>query len=74
METPKPVEPSMFPTWPAKSEQMRQKKAAGSGGGSPKAPAGGMDYDKLLVGDCCGAEWVLLYPGCPISDVYPCPG
>nr|CAB3229373.1 cyclin-dependent kinase 11B-like [Phallusia mammillata] len=47
-ETPKPVEPSMFPTWPAKSEQSRQKKVANSSGGTPKAPEGGMGYSKLL--------------------------
>ena len=48
METPKPVEPSMFPTWPAKSE-MAKKRITGETGGSPKAPPGGMGYNKLLV-------------------------
>ncbi|XP_077073782.1 cyclin-dependent kinase 11B isoform X1 [Siphateles boraxobius] len=35
-ETPLPIEPSMFPTWPAKSEQQRVKR-----GTSPRAPEGG---------------------------------
>lgn len=44
-ETPVPVDPAMFPTWPAKSEQPRIKKIIES----PKAPEGGMGYNNLLV-------------------------
>ena len=47
-ETPKPVEPSMFPTWPAKSEQARVKRKTDVK--TPKAPEGAMGYNKLLVG------------------------
>jgi len=48
-ETPLPVDPSMFPTWPAKSEMAKQKGAkVGGTGKSPKAPAGAMNYDKLV--------------------------
>ncbi|XP_076815483.1 uncharacterized protein LOC143461600 isoform X2 [Clavelina lepadiformis] len=45
-ETPKPVEPSMFPTWPAKSEQARVKRKTDVK--TPKAPEGAMGYNKLL--------------------------
>ena len=48
-EKPKPVEPSMFPTWPAKSEMAKTKRIATEGGESPKAPPGAMGYNKLLV-------------------------
>lgn len=47
-ETPLPVDPSMFPTWPAKSEQPRVKKVVDS----PKAPQGGKEYNNLLVSYC----------------------
>ena len=47
-ETPKPVDPSMFPTWPAKSEMTKKREKVGSGN-SPKAPAGAMGYNKLIV-------------------------
>ena len=36
-EAPLPVDPAMFPTWPARSELQRDKKF----GRSPKAPDGG---------------------------------
>uniref|UniRef100_A0A8C9VFN1 cyclin-dependent kinase n=1 Tax=Scleropages formosus TaxID=113540 RepID=A0A8C9VFN1_SCLFO len=42
-ETPLPIEPSMFPTWPAKSEQQRVKR-----GTSPKPPEGGLGYSQLV--------------------------
>jgi hypothetical protein len=42
-ESPLPVDPSMFPTWPAKSEQPRKHTS------SPKPPSGGKAYSKLLV-------------------------
>uniref|UniRef100_H3BIQ3 Cyclin dependent kinase 11B n=1 Tax=Latimeria chalumnae TaxID=7897 RepID=H3BIQ3_LATCH len=41
-ETPLPIEPSMFPTWPAKSEQQRVKR-----GTSPRPPEGGLGYSHL---------------------------
>ncbi|XP_071945128.1 uncharacterized protein [Antedon mediterranea] len=40
-ERPLPIDPSMFPTWPAKSEMARVKKS------SPKAPEGGQQYKNL---------------------------
>ncbi|XP_077965775.1 uncharacterized protein LOC120336204 isoform X1 [Styela clava] len=43
-ETPQPVDPAMFPTWPAKSEQPRVKKVVDS----PKAPQGGKEYNSLI--------------------------
>ena len=43
-ESPVPVDPSMFPTWPAKSEQPRRTH-----GNSPKPPSGGKAFSKLLV-------------------------
>ncbi|XP_029993822.1 cyclin-dependent kinase 11B [Sphaeramia orbicularis] len=42
-ETPLPIDPSMFPTWPAKSEQQRVKR-----GTSPRPPEGGLGYSHLL--------------------------
>ncbi|CAL8266446.1 unnamed protein product [Merluccius merluccius] len=41
-ETPLPIDPSMFPTWPAKSEQQRVKR-----GSSPRPPEGGLGYSQL---------------------------
>uniref|UniRef100_A0A0K2V458 cyclin-dependent kinase n=1 Tax=Lepeophtheirus salmonis TaxID=72036 RepID=A0A0K2V458_LEPSM len=43
-ESPLPIDPSMFPTWPAKSEQTpgAPKKAA-----SPKPPSGGGAFKKM---------------------------
>ncbi|XP_031422637.1 cyclin-dependent kinase 11B isoform X2 [Clupea harengus] len=41
-ESPLPIEPSMFPTWPAKSEQQRVKR-----GTSPRPPEGGLGYAQL---------------------------
>lgn len=43
LETPLPIEPSMFPTWPAKSEQQRVKR-----GTSPRPPEGGLGYSQLV--------------------------
>lgn len=43
-ESPLPVDPSMFPTWPARSEQPRRAH-----GNTPKPPSGGKAYAKLLV-------------------------
>ena len=42
-EAPPPIDPSMFPTWPAKSEQTHKRAS------SPKPPSGGKAYSKLLV-------------------------
>uniref|UniRef100_A0A674MCN1 cyclin-dependent kinase n=1 Tax=Takifugu rubripes TaxID=31033 RepID=A0A674MCN1_TAKRU len=41
-ESPLPIDPSMFPTWPAKSEQQRVKR-----GTSPRPPEGGLGYSQL---------------------------
>ena len=43
-ETPLPVAPSMFPTWPAKSERMKNPKALKS----PSAPKGGSGFSKMV--------------------------
>ena len=47
-ESPKPIDPSQFPTWPAKSEGgiSKEKKMA-----SPKAPEGGDAYNRLLANE-----------------------
>ena len=48
-ESPLPVDPSMFPTWPAKSEGgagAHPRKAQ-----SPKPPSGGKQFAKQLAGD-----------------------
>ena len=42
-EAPLPIDPSMFPTWPAKSEMPRRHS------NTPKPPSGGKAYAKLLV-------------------------
>ncbi|XP_023029164.2 uncharacterized protein [Leptinotarsa decemlineata] len=42
-EPPMPIDPAMFPTWPAKSE-LGQKRALAA---SPKPPSGGGEYKKL---------------------------
>lgn len=41
-EKPKPINPSMFPTWPAKSEQGHRKAQ------SPKPPSGGKQYARQM--------------------------
>lgn len=41
-ESPKPVDPALFPTWPAKSEGGQLMRTASS----PKAPSGGKQYAK----------------------------
>ena len=43
-ELPLPIDPAMFPTWPAKSE-VGWKRAMAT---SPKPPSGGMQYKKLV--------------------------
>jgi len=58
-EAPRPIDPSMFPTWPAKSEQdPGARKVA-----SPKAPSGGVafkniDDDEALMGRVGGFNLV----------------
>lgn len=42
-EAPLPIDPAMFPTWPAKSELGHRKAAA-----SPKPPPGGHEYKQLV--------------------------
>ncbi|XP_053593604.1 cyclin-dependent kinase 11B isoform X2 [Microplitis demolitor] len=44
-ESPLPIEPSMFPTWPAKSEQ--KDRSAVKTNASPKPPSGGKEYKQL---------------------------
>ena len=48
-EAPLPIDPSMFPTWPAKSEQDAQDKL--KKGNSPKAPSGGHAFKKMQGND-----------------------
>lgn len=45
-ESPQPVDPSMFPTWPAKSEMAKRPKRKDVEH-SPKAPEGGAMFAKL---------------------------
>lgn len=45
-ESPLPIDPAMFPTWPAKSE-LAHKKASMA---SPKPPSGGHNYKQLVSG------------------------
>jgi cell division cycle 2-like protein len=45
-EAPLPIDPQMFPTWPAKSEQGTRTSNA-----SPKPPSGGREYKQLGDGD-----------------------
>ncbi|ELK32756.1 PREDICTED: cyclin-dependent kinase 11B [Myotis davidii] len=45
-ETPLPIDPSMFPTWPAKSKQQRVKR-----GTSPRPPEGGLGCSQLRDND-----------------------
>lgn len=43
-EPPLPIDPAMFPTWPAKSELGHKRALAAS----PKPPSGGGEYKKLV--------------------------
>ena len=47
-ETPLPVDPSMFPTWPAKSEMAAMKKDK-TKEKSPKPPEGGAFLSQVKV-------------------------
>jgi len=44
-ELPLPIDPGMFPTWPAKSE-LGVRSALAS---SPKPPSGGGQFKKLVI-------------------------
>lgn len=46
-ELPLPIDPAMFPTWPAKSELGARKALAAS----PKPPSGGGQYKQLQAGE-----------------------
>ncbi|CAG0879204.1 unnamed protein product [Darwinula stevensoni] len=59
-EKPFPKDPSMFPTWPAKSELGHRKRAE-----SPKPPSGGGQYYKQMIGedDEIAARYGFPFPG-----------
>ncbi|XP_055628885.1 serine/threonine-protein kinase PITSLRE [Toxorhynchites rutilus septentrionalis] len=59
-ELPLPIDPAMFPTWPAKSE-LGLKKALAS---SPKPPSGGGEFKKL------GDDAVADNPGFHLGGTY----
>ena len=42
-----PIPPSMFPTWPAKSEKGKKREK------SPKPPSGGQNNLFVSVCECC---------------------
>lgn len=46
-ELPLPIDPAMFPTWPAKSELGARKALASS----PKPPSGGSQFKQLETDD-----------------------
>ncbi|EDO40841.1 predicted protein, partial [Nematostella vectensis] len=46
LEAPKPIDPSLFPTWPAKSEMQKMPRRKDHGH-SPKPPEGGEMFSKL---------------------------
>lgn len=52
-ETPLPVDPSMFPTWPAKSEMAALKKDKAKEK-SPSAPEGGAFLNQVKEDDPAG--------------------
>ena len=52
-EVPIPVDPSMFPTWPSKSELRMGKVKIGR---TPKAPSGGEAFAKMAVSCWKGGE------------------
>ncbi|XP_065359821.1 serine/threonine-protein kinase PITSLRE isoform X2 [Calliphora vicina] len=51
-ELPVPIDPSMFPTWPAKSELGARKAMASS----PKPPSGGSQFKQLGKDDIAGTS------------------
>lgn len=46
-ETPLPVDPSMFPTWPAKSEGLAKPKLEKDS--EPRAPSAGKMYEQMVA-------------------------
>jgi cell division cycle 2-like protein len=48
-ETPLPIDPSVFPTWPAKSEGASKNKNPQDS--EPRAPSAGKAYEKLIAED-----------------------
>ncbi|CAC5395285.1 CDC2L [Mytilus coruscus] len=64
-ESPEPIDPSMFPTWPAKSEQPRKHQ------NSPKPPSGGKAYNKLLGDDDDNIGFHLTNASSGVSAVGP---
>jgi cell division cycle 2-like len=48
-ETPLPIDPGMFPTWPAKSEGLNKSKVPQDS--EPRAPSAGKMYEKLIAED-----------------------
>ena len=58
-ESPQPVDPSMFPTWPAKSEKMRRKSREKS----PTPPMGGHYLLNQVL--------VQVYTYYPVFGIYP---
>uniref|UniRef100_A0A3B3TV82 cyclin-dependent kinase n=1 Tax=Poecilia latipinna TaxID=48699 RepID=A0A3B3TV82_9TELE len=65
-ETPLPIDPSMFPTWPAKSEQHRVKR-----GTSPRPPEGGLGYSQLGDDDLKDTGFHLTTSNLGVSAVGP---
>uniref|UniRef100_A0A3B5KXF9 Cyclin dependent kinase 11B n=1 Tax=Xiphophorus couchianus TaxID=32473 RepID=A0A3B5KXF9_9TELE len=65
-ETPLPIDPSMFPTWPAKSEQQRVKR-----GTSPRPPEGGLGYSQLGDDDLKDTGFHLTTSNLGVSAVGP---
>lgn len=55
-ESPLPIDPAMFPTWPAKSEDNKQPVRPKAK--SPKPPSGGEQFSKQIEND----EKVLEHP------------
>lgn len=51
-EPPLPIDPAMFPTWPAKSELGHKRALAAS----PKPPSGGGEYKKLV---CIAFDYII---------------
>ncbi len=49
-ETPLPIDPSLFPTWPAKSEGLTKAKNP-TEPSEPRAPEAGKAYNNLMAED-----------------------
>lgn len=54
-EVPLPIDPAMFPTWPAKSELGHRRALAAS----PKPPSGGGEYKQLVCS--FNIFWLMIY-------------